>query len=854
MSAILCPPTTGTYSFWVSSDDNSELRLSTDSNPANVTTIASVGNYTNPDEWTKYPSQHSANVTLTAGKPYYIEVNYKQGLGGDHAEIGWTLPSGTSQLPIPGSAYLSPTEPFGTPSSSVYYTSPTSGNYLYRQSVTMNHSQVSGGANLTSFPVQVSLTENALKTVANGGNIQNSSGFDMMFTAGDGTTPLPYEVESYNGTTGNLVAWVNVPTLGYSADTPIYLYYDNSSISTFQGNINGTWSSNFNSVLHLPNGSTLSTADSTANGLSGTNNGATATTGKIDGGASFNGSSQYISLPSAVLPSSNNFTTSLWFKTTSNGVLFSEQGGAIGSTPSGWDPMLYVDSTGKLHGGIWTGTVPTLVSSGIVNDGAWHNAVLVVDTTGATQTLYLDGALVGSFSGTPEGTSPYVSIGAGYDNTWTNAPASPTSYFNGQIDEVRVFNTASVTAGWVATNYNTGNSPGTFETAGSPQSYGSYGNWFSGTGGTLNPWSTASNGLPQARTSLGAAVWNNRLYVVGGNNATGTPQNTIYVSPQLNSGGDITSPWSTTSTPFNVARSGLTAIAYANNLYVLGGYDGANYLSDVQYAQISTTDGSVGSWSYTTSLPNPLSDADGFAVNGYMYLIGGRSTDTSCSPITLVAPISANTTIASGNHPTGTGEWYQTNQRYTGDRYGAAVVNNNGKAYVMGGGCTSLVSSPDRIYQTTLLSQPQVARYSIMIDTDSDVYPTKWLLNGLDNSIGASWQLKYQSMTNTTTSCTTTPMTTWGSVTNFGNVTLGLPGTYTPLDGNGANTNCARFFYFSIGVDSSHAYGYPDDVTRGPTITDLTLQFTADPSKRLQHGRTFTGGLQQPIDTPYYAH
>jgi hypothetical protein len=141
-----------------------------------------------------------------------------------------------------------------------------------------------------------------------------------------------------------------------------------------------------------------------------------------------------------------------------------------------------------------------------------------------------------------------------------------------------------------------------------------------------------------------------------------------------------------------------------------------------------------------------------------------------------------------------------------------------------------------------------------MMDTDSDVFPNYWLLNGVDNSIGAKWQLKYRSMTNTTTSCTSPAMTTWGAETNFGDVTLGTPGAYTPKDGSGSNTNCARYYYFNVTVDSSQAFGYPDDVSRGPTITDLTLQFTSDPSKRLMHGRTFAGGLQMPNDTPYYSY
>lgn len=378
--------------------------------------------------------------------------------------------------------------------------------------------------------------------------------------------------------------------------------------------------------------------------------------------------------------------------------------------------------------------------------------------------------------------------------------------------------------------------------------------------GNVSAWNTASNALPSARTKFGSAVWNNRLYIIGGE-GTGTGCtgsnvcNTVYVSPQLNSGGDITSAWSTTSTSFSVARSGATAVAYANNIYLFGGYDGANYLSDTQYSQINSTNGSISAWSNSASLPGPLSQSEGFAANGYIYLIGGRSSSTECTPITLVAPISANTTIASGNNPTGIGAWYETNQRFTGSRYGAAAVYNEGKAYVLGGGCGSTLTYASPVtQQTVLLSQPQVAKYSIMIDTDSDVFPNQWLLNGVDNSIGAKWQLKYRSMTNTTTSCTSPAMTTWGSDTNFGDVILGLPGVYIPKDGSGTNTNCARFYYFNVTVDSSQAYGYPDDVTRGPTIADLTLQFTADPAKRLMHGRTFTGGLQQPIDTPYYSY
>jgi len=355
-------------------------------------------------------------------------------------------------------------------------------------------------------------------------------------------------------------------------------------------------------------------------------------------------------------------------------------------------------------------------------------------------------------------------------------------------------------------------------------------------------WATATQQLPAARTELGAAVWNGRIYVSGG--ATGgVDQTTVYASPSLSSGGNITSAWTTTGmTALPIARMGHTMVAYAGNLYVMGGSDGTNYLNDVIVAKVSST-GTVGSWTYTTSLPQRVRNADGFAANGYLYLIGGRSASGTCTNNTYVAPVSANTTIAAGNDPTGIGEWSQTNVKYAGLRYGGAAAYSAGKAYVLGGGCAAFVTAGERTYYSTLQSQPQVAKYSYAIDTDSDVFPTKWLMNGLDNDIGARWQMRYRS--------STAAAAAWGVDTDFGTVTLGQPENYIPRDGAGTNTNFARYYYLFVSIDSSQAFGYPEDVSRGPTIADLSIFFTSDPSKRLRHGKTFTGGQLQPLDTPF---
>ncbi|UOQ77186.1 PA14 domain-containing protein [Hymenobacter sp. 5516J-16] len=103
----LCPPQTGAYTFWLAGDDNCELWLSSDGDPARKVRIASINGYTNSREWNKYASQKSAPITLTAGQRYYIEALHKEQGGDDQVSVAWQLPDGTMEGPIPGSR-LSP--------------------------------------------------------------------------------------------------------------------------------------------------------------------------------------------------------------------------------------------------------------------------------------------------------------------------------------------------------------------------------------------------------------------------------------------------------------------------------------------------------------------------------------------------------------------------------------------------------------------------------------------------------------------------------------------------------------------------------------------------------------------------
>ena len=108
MRGYVHPPTTGDYTFWIASDDNSELWLSTDEDPAHKVLIASVPEWTSSREWTRFASQQSAPITLMAGRKYYIEALAKEGGGGDNLAVRWQLPGGVWEnpadpgAPIPG--------------------------------------------------------------------------------------------------------------------------------------------------------------------------------------------------------------------------------------------------------------------------------------------------------------------------------------------------------------------------------------------------------------------------------------------------------------------------------------------------------------------------------------------------------------------------------------------------------------------------------------------------------------------------------------------------------------------------------------------------------------------------------
>jgi hypothetical protein len=77
-------------------------------------------------EWGWFSTQQSAPITLQAGQRYYVEALMKEGGGGDNLAVGWQLPNGALERPIPGNRLI----PFGggSGSSCNFSVSPSSSN------------------------------------------------------------------------------------------------------------------------------------------------------------------------------------------------------------------------------------------------------------------------------------------------------------------------------------------------------------------------------------------------------------------------------------------------------------------------------------------------------------------------------------------------------------------------------------------------------------------------------------------------------------------------------------------------------------------------------------------------------
>lgn len=176
-------------------------------------------------------------------------------------------------------------------------------------------------------------------------------------------------------------------------------------------------------------GTGTSVADSSGNNLAATlMGGGSWTTGKYTNAISFNGSNSYVTIPDNSILEPNRVTITAWFKTSNAtaGYLITKR-----------DDNYYVQigSGGKVMVWMTPPCAAWLATNKVVNDNNWHFMATTYD--GVNKDIYIDGVLdtTAACTGANLGSGTNnVDIGRRYDG------ASGVGYFNGQIDDVRIYN------------------------------------------------------------------------------------------------------------------------------------------------------------------------------------------------------------------------------------------------------------------------------------------------------------------------------------------------------------------------------------------------------------------------------
>ena len=342
----------------------------------------------------------------------------------------------------------------------------TSWEYRKKIEVSLN-SEIS--SDLSNFPVLVSVIDSDFIKAT------ESDGTDIIFTANDGTTRLAHEIERYNTSTGEVIAWVKIPTLSASTGTDIYIYYK----GIVEIDASSVWDDNYKLVLHLNQtsaGTENEFYDVSDNGNDGTGGGEgdktndsnripTRAEGKIGYGQSFDGPTKRNTQDGTGdfiwIDSVNNWTTNMdvttefWINVDSDhdDVDMMDVYGYRGGGQNNELTLFKVESL-NLH----TRGGPLLDSTVDAATSDWTHIVAVYDS-GAPK-IYQDGVLVASSSDTrngPRANGNFVLSGEIDSSTRVN------NELVGDIDEFRISDTVR-SADWVAASYATQNSPSTYLT------------------------------------------------------------------------------------------------------------------------------------------------------------------------------------------------------------------------------------------------------------------------------------------------------------------------------------------------------------------------------------------------------
>ena len=458
---FLIPPTTGSYTFWIAGDDYCELWLSSGINPASSTKIAYFNGATGWQEWTRFTTQKSASVTLTAGKPYYIKALQKEGAGDDHLSVAWSGPGITRDI-IPGNCLMPYASDYKWGPS--FTAAPMTGQdafegYVYQGSIAGSAVAFNGGAvsySKAAGPLWLTVASNGSVSGIPGDGDTGDYTFEVRATDAQGAfSDALYNITVWNTFTGEMglsdfaglaAHWLS----SGCTDNPLCGGAD----LTGDGAVNGTDLMSFADLWLIENvygglrshWSFDTDASDTVSGNHGTLAGGAVITSTDaiyalgNGALSLDGVNDYVEISGykGVMGTAGR-TCAAWIKTSgssANSVIM--DWGTAGAEKK-W--LFGVFSTGELTVYTWPSYIKT---NRTVTDNQWHHVAAVLTDDGTPNVseikLYVDGQLQAVTANSTQALNTVsagnVLIGA-YDAAGTKG-----GYFNGLIDDAQIYDRA----------------------------------------------------------------------------------------------------------------------------------------------------------------------------------------------------------------------------------------------------------------------------------------------------------------------------------------------------------------------------------------------------------------------------
>jgi N-acetylneuraminic acid mutarotase len=209
--------------------------------------------------------------------------------------------------------------------------------------------------------------------------------------------------------------------------------------------------------------------------------------------------------------------------------------------------------------------------------------------------------------------------------------------------------------------------------------------------------------MPTARYGLGVAVVNGKIYAIGGQTGLlGAGYSILSVNEEYD---PATDTWSS-KTPMPTARTEFGIAVYENKIYCIGGYGPQEY---VGLGTNEVYDPATDTWETLASLPTPRYDVQANALYGRIYVTGGNSslievynpakdswTTKEPTPATRIETFCVSGVVNNKIYVIGPGDENQIYDPLTNSwTTGAAKPS---PAYIASGAATTGVNAPPRIF------------------------------------------------------------------------------------------------------------------------------------------------------------